>query len=228
MSVFDILDDAAFPEDSAEICMRQDLNQQLKQLNGQLARAAKEVDDESDQRLGVRRSNDHSATEIEEEITRVEEKMRASVLTFHMRGVSTEEYQSFQRLAGRPRKGFQQDLNLGYNVEEMLKIAIRECTFKVEAPDGSEEKFLDQHWRKLWKSINDAQFDDLVACVQNVNRRTARVPTPARSFESQNGSEQNLKLPMDLGSAESDSTDGNHEELQQLLSGQMTDDQSDG
>jgi hypothetical protein len=214
MSVFEILDGATFKEDHQDICMRQDLDSKLRDLYAEQAKLHVAGDDADDQRLAGR-GRDPRLDEIEEEIRGLEAGMEASVLTFWMRGVAPAEYAMLQRNSGKPRREQKMDQMLGYNVQNFFELAIKRCTYKVTSRDGHEAQFAEEHWRKLFSSINDATFDDLCGCVDRVNRRVAKSPSGARSSGSQNGSAQNPTPHTNLESLTSALLDGNQDESQQ-------------
>lgn len=192
-SVFDILNGATFREDHVDVCMKQDVDLKLRDLYTQQRRLVG-VEDDGDRRLG-QKSVGQQMQELEAQIQELEDEMSAHVLTFWMRGVAPAEYNILQRTAGKPRTGNQWDQNVGYNIQAFFEKAMERCTYKVTAPDGTEAVFEKEHWKKLFDSINDGQFDELSACVENVNRKVAKAPTSARSSENQNGSEPKQEQP---------------------------------
>lgn len=212
MSVFEKVEQAQFPKEEVSICLRQDLEKEISALLREQRTVAREINEE-DQRLGQSHDvNRGNASELEERIQELEKVMADSVITFHMQGVSSPEYNRLQRTAGRPNKDSKADQALGYDVENFYRNAIKRCTYKITDVDGNEDaQWSDAQWQKLWTSISDAQFDQLAEGVQKVNRKVARTPTPARISETARDSEQNQELLTNLASATSDSLDGSPE-----------------
>jgi hypothetical protein len=214
MSVFSILEGATFAEDDVSLVMRQDLSSKIESLVKEMAKTRRSINKADDVRLGSPKLSDIANEELQElelQVEALEDLEKASVLTFHMRGVSTDEYSREQAVAGRPRKDHPVDSQVGYNINRFYQNLIKKCTFSIEAPDGSSEKFDAGHWETIWRTISDDQYDDLCACANRVNRKAKKAHSMVQSSVPTNGLEQQQKPLMDLESAINDSQDGNPE-----------------
>lgn len=182
-------DGKGFPKTEVAICLRLDLIDDKKRLlNEQIKKRIKvdSIEQARDARLGSKSTapeeDDPETAEFKEQVRALDEEMRANTLTFHMKGVSTREYNILQSRAGRPRAGNPQDQAVGYNIQNFYEAIIARCTYKVTTASGDEREFGVDDWRGLYDLIIDEQFDDLCAGVHKINREAAgRNPTQARN-----------------------------------------------
>jgi len=211
MSVEEILEGSTFPKDEVNVCMRQDLVDELERLRTQ--RIISAASGSGDVRLGRPQPD---TSEVDDQIEELERQMEASTLTFHMQGIASGEYNIIQRTSGKPRNGSKIDNQMGFNTEAFYQKAIKRCCYKVTSPDGDEVKFTDKQWEKLFSRINDGQMDQFCGSVEKVNRRAARGnPTRGLSFGSANGSGQMQPQLTESESQSSGSEDGSLSEPQQ-------------
>lgn len=166
MPVVDILAEAKFPEATAQICMRPDLQARYE--------AEQAASHREDMRLGMP-SNELLLDDLAAQ-------MAEATLTFHLRGISSSEYNVLQRTAGKPRKDVKVDATIGFNLEEFHIAVIKRCTVKVTAPDGDEALFDGEQWQTFFAHITDAQFDTLAGAATQVNRREPRPPSRQPTF----------------------------------------------
>lgn len=182
-------DGKGFPKTEVQICLRLDLISDKKDLlEEQVKRRLKtdSVEKARDNRLGAKATetpeDDPETAEFKQRLEEINEEMLANTLTFHMKGVSTREYNILQSRAGRPRNGNTMDQSIGYNIQNFYESAVARCTYKVTTSSGDEREFGADDWRGLMDMIIDEQFDDLCAGVQKINREAVnRNPTRARS-----------------------------------------------
>lgn len=133
-SVKDRLKAAKLPERTVDICLRGDLQAEWEDLHRQLADA--EAAAAKDKRL----NGDRRARQIGEQITAVQDQMRAETLVFRMRALPRKQWDALLK-QHPPRRDNEADTQLGYNVDMFMAALIRACTI---APDLD-----DDDWRTL-------------------------------------------------------------------------------
>lgn len=162
-STKDRLKTAKLPERTVDICLRGDLQAEWEDLHRQLADA--EAAAAKDKRL----NGDKRAREIGEQITAVQDQMRADTIVFRMRALSRKAWATLLK-QHPPREKNEEDAQLGYNADEFMVALIRACTY---SPDDLD----DEGWAALLDdTTTEWQFAQLQNTALALNVRKVDVP----------------------------------------------------
>lgn len=162
-STKDRLKKAKLPERTVDICLRGDLQAVWEDLHRQLADV--EAAAAKDKRL----NSDKRAREIGEQITAVQDQMRADTLVFRMRALPKKKWDKLLK-EHPPRKDNEEDAQLGYNVDSFMVALIRACTY---SPDDLD----DEGWSELLDdTTTEWQFAQLQNTALALNVRKVDVP----------------------------------------------------
>jgi hypothetical protein len=153
-----LLDTAALPERTVEICLRGDLVSKVEDLERQLRDAQTSLTTLADAGRAQL-----LATEIES----VREQMRAASVVFRLRGLNRQDWRAILA-AHPPREDDRDDNILGYNQDTFFPALIRACLIE---PDVDDET-----WARLEPVLSSKQFDDLADAALGTSRRTVDVP----------------------------------------------------
>jgi len=137
----DRLKSAKLPERTVDICLRGDLQAEWEDLHRQLADA--EAAAAKDKRL----AGNTAVRAIGEQITAVQDQMRADTIVFRMRALGRKGWDALLK-QHPPRKDNNEDAQLGYNVDTFMEALIRTCTY---SPDDLD----DDTWRELLGDNDD-------------------------------------------------------------------------
>ncbi|MEV5211327.1 hypothetical protein AB0K35_28025 [Micromonospora sp. NPDC053740] len=140
-STKDRLQAAKLPERTVDICLRGDLQAEWEDLHRQLADA--EVAAAKDKRL----NSTGAVQAIADQITAVQDQMRADTIVFRMRALGRKGWDALLK-QHPPRKDNNEDAQLGYNVDTFMEALIRTCTY---SPDDLD----DETWRELLGDNDD-------------------------------------------------------------------------
>lgn len=162
-STKDRLAAAKLPERTVDICLRGDLQAEWEDLHRQLADA--EAAAAKDKRL----NSSGSVRDIAQQITTVQDQMRAETIVFRMRGMGRKAWDKLMK-AHPPRKDHDDDTQLGYNADTFMVALIRECTY---SPDDLD----DELWAELLdEKLTEWQFAQLQNTALALNVRKVDVP----------------------------------------------------
>ncbi|MEV1013781.1 MULTISPECIES: hypothetical protein [unclassified Micromonospora] len=162
-STKDRLAAAKLPERTVDICLRGDLQAEWEDLHRQLADA--EMAAAKDKRL----AGDAAVKAIGEQITAVQDQMRADTIVFRMRALSRKVWAELIK-QHPPRKDNDEDQQLGYNVDTFMVALIRASTY---SPDDLD----DETWADLLdERITEWQFAQLQNTALALNVRKVDVP----------------------------------------------------
>ncbi|MCG5464232.1 hypothetical protein MED01_002397 [Micromonospora sp. MED01] len=167
-STKDRLKGAKLPERTVDICLRGDLQAEWEDLHRQLADA--ELAAAKDKRL----AGDKRARDIGEQITAVQDQMRADTIVFRMRGLGRKRWDRLMK-EHPPRKDNDEDTQLGYNADTFMEALIRACTY---SPDDLD----DDTWAELLGDdkadgkLTEWQFAQLQNTALALNVRKVDVP----------------------------------------------------
>jgi hypothetical protein len=154
----DLLNDAALPEKTVEVCLRGDLLAEVEDLERELR----------DARISVQTMADQGrARKIAEQIEKAREAMREASVVFRLRGLTRKAWAGLVG-AHPPRKDNDTDRALGYNMDTFFPALIRACV--------TEPELNDETWERLDPALSSAQFDELVDAALAVSRRRVDVP----------------------------------------------------
>lgn len=162
-STKDRLKAAKLPERTVDICLRGDLQAQWEDLHRQLADV--EAAAAKDKRL----NGDKRARHIGEQITAVQDQMRAETIVFRMRALGKKTWDALLK-QHPPRRDNDEDTQLGYNADTFMEALIRACTY---SPDDLD----DETWRELFdERLTEWQWAQLQNTVLALNVRQVSVP----------------------------------------------------
>lgn len=153
-----LLDQAALPEKTVEICLRGDLVAEVEDLERQLR----------DLRTNTQTMADRGeARRLAEKIEAVRGDMQAASVVFLLRGLNRHGWRTLMA-AHPPRDGEQADQTVGYNIDEFWPALVRACIVTPEIDDAQ--------WQQLDEVLSSAQFDQLADAAMAVCRRKVDVP----------------------------------------------------
>lgn len=153
-----LLDEAAMPERSVELCLRGDLYAAWQAKDAELTNEIMHAES-----LG---EPDH-ITALRGEVKALEEQMRAATLTVLLRAVPKETFDQLL-LANPPRDENQQDQIAGFNRDALNNDLIRACIIEPEMTD--------ERWGKLTRKITSHQYQELLDAANAVNFNPVDVP----------------------------------------------------
>jgi hypothetical protein len=154
----DLLNDAALPEKTVEICLRGDLVAEVEDLERELR----------DVRTSIETMADRGrARQLAEQIEKAREAMRQASVVFRFRGLNRRAWSALV-VGNPPRKDVEGDRALGYNPEMFFPALIRACLI--------EPSLDDEQWEQLDALLSSAQYDALVDASLAVSRRKVDVP----------------------------------------------------
>lgn len=182
---FDLLiGDASLPEQPVRLCLDGKLRRQYEEVKDRIAgraaerdgqRAAAAAGNEGDTRMVHKGPDAPPADERDPEqdhLDELVEKMRARMVTFIVRAMSSTEYNKLL-LQHPPRKDTatgridQRDYQ-GFNVSTLPPVLVRKSIVK--------PTMTDERWTKVDAVLTDAQFDKLFNIAVEVNRRDEDLP----------------------------------------------------
>lgn len=151
-----LLDSAALPERTVEVCLRGDLQAEVEELSRELQQArATTLADRGEMR------------KLAEQIEKTREAMLDSTVVFRLRGLNRAAYSSLM-VGHPPRDGNDGDATVGYNADAFFPALIRACMVE---PD-----LTDEQWDRLVEVLSSGQFDALADAALAVCRRKVDVP----------------------------------------------------
>lgn len=154
---------------TVDVCLNGELDDQLTKLNRRLM----ESQDSDATSLGA-----NSAAKIRDEIVALQEKARAEALTFKIRRLDWNRNLELQT-EHPPRDGNSEDAEAGWNRATYYPALVRECTYEVEAADGTTldaESLTADWWDAIFAAVNFRQFDELFTAAHAVNSTDAAAP----------------------------------------------------
>lgn len=162
-STKDRLAGAKLPERTVDICLRGDLQAEWEDLHRQLA------DAQAVQARDKRLNSGKAVEEIGQQITAVQEQMRADTIVFRLRALPRRRWTEL--LKGHPaRKDHDEDGQIGFNGETFAPAAIRACTY---SPDDLD----DETWADLLDNrLTEHQFAELTDAMFALNVRKVSIP----------------------------------------------------
>lgn len=158
MSLDDLLNSAALPEKTVEVCLRGDLTAEVEDLERQMRDVRTNA-----QTMAERGTVSALAQRIEE----LRREMQSSAVVFRLRGLNRAGWTALLR-AHPPRKDDKVDAAMGYNVETFFSALIRACLLEPEVTD--------EQWERLEALLSSKQYDDLADAALTVSRRKVDVP----------------------------------------------------
>lgn len=166
-----LLNSAALPEKSVEVCLRGDLVAEVEELERSIRDARTDT-------TAVTMADRGKITQMARRIEQIRRTMIDSTVTFRFRSLGQKGWKdeagnqrkSWPDLitAHEPRDGVPADQQLGYNVESFFPALLRESLL---TPVMTEEQ-----WGKLEAVATSRQYDDLVETCLALNRRKVDVP----------------------------------------------------
>lgn len=155
LNLDDLINDARLPEGTYDLCLRADLQAELEAKQLELAAA---VDEDS---LGV------DTGDLGAEIELLREQMAGSVVKLRLRGLGRQRWAALQKQFP-PRDDDRLDAVCGYNYDEFMPAAIRECI--VEPAISATQ------WDKLLNLMTDGQYTALQKIMLRLNTKDVQVP----------------------------------------------------
>lgn len=153
-----LLDSAALPEKTVEVCLRGDLVAQVEDAERELR----------DVRTNAQTMADRGAARVlAERIQALREEMQSSSVVFRLRGLTRQGWTALLT-EHPPRPGEQTDKTLGYNTDTFFPALIRACLVEPELND--------EQWEQLDAVMSAAQFDDLADAALAASRRKVDIP----------------------------------------------------
>lgn len=153
-----LLDAAALPEKTVEVCLRGDLVAEIEDLERELR----------DLRTNTETMADRGkARLLAEKIEAARDEMQQYTQVFRLRALNRKAWSALIGLHP-PRKDEDGDLALGYNVETFFPALIRGCLVDPQIDDAQ--------WERLDDMLSTRQYDDLAEAAIAVCRRKVDVP----------------------------------------------------
>lgn len=139
--------------------------------------------------LGDSRLND-PARDLARRIQELEESMRASTVTFVVRGLKRGDWNDLVTQHA-PREGNALDKSYGFNVEDLMKAAIPACIAGVENSKGEDLPFDPSvEWDALADDMTDSQYEEFILAALRVNKGRNEVPFSLSAFRMIQTSDQ--------------------------------------
>jgi hypothetical protein len=159
----EILDDAALPEVTVPLCVRNDLQQQFEAAEQRLADALQAVND-ADSLGGSPGDLEGLAAEIET----IRQAMAKRTIKFRFQA---RDKTRWSRMIAEhpPREDDERDKPLGLNIDTFFTQLIKESTVS--------PKMTGARWDKLLPTITDGQWDVLTNTLWSLNRQ-GQLPIP--------------------------------------------------
>jgi hypothetical protein len=157
-NTFDVdawLNSARLPEKTHPLCLRGDLVADYENLKRRKAEVAK-----TDSLAG-------ESAEIEEQLDRLREEMKTATVVVRMRAMPKRRWDELIN-AHKPREDNELDQAIGYDPDAFFNAAIPESIV--------EPKLTPAQWAKLSESLTEAQYNDLVSVVNDLNVRKVDIP----------------------------------------------------
>jgi len=139
--------------------------------------------------LGDARLND-PAKELAKKVQELEEAMKASSVTFLVRGMKRGDWNELVAEHG-PRDDNTLDKTYGFNVEALMKAAIPKCIAGVENSAGEPLPFDPAtEWDALADDMTDSQYEEFILAALRVNKGRNEVPFSLSAFRMIQSSDQ--------------------------------------
>lgn len=139
--------------------------------------------------LADARLND-PAKDIAKKINDLEEEMKASTVSFLVRGMKRGDWNELVT-AHAPREGNALDKSYGFNVEALMTAAIPKSIAGVENQAGEPLDFdVPAEWDALAGDMTDSQYEDFVLATLRVNKGRNEVPFSLSAFRMIQDSDQ--------------------------------------
>lgn len=162
MNLKDKLAGARRPEQTVSVCLRGDLHARVQELTKQLNAA--------ELNAAVSLAGGTGVSELRAEIDELQQQIREHSIELTFQALPRSRW---SQLVGEhaPRTTDQHvaDRTFGINTDEFFPALLRESLIAPEMDEGDWASLLDE-------AINDAQYDELVTCVWNLNRKAVPVP----------------------------------------------------
>jgi hypothetical protein len=171
------------PETTVDLCLDGSLHAEWRKAQLELERVQKQ--NAGDDRLNT------PARAIAERIESIQEAMRAEVVTFTVRALPRNEWSGLVE-SNPPREGNKLDAEIyGFNLAAVMGAAIPACIVKAEQHGEPLEFNPNADWDALADDMTDAQYEDFMQAVLQVNRGRQDVPfsyAALREIQSSAGS----------------------------------------
>ncbi len=139
--------------------------------------------------LADARLND-PAKDIAKKINDLEEEMKASTVSFLVRGMKRGDWNELVA-AHAPREGNALDKSYGFNVEALMTVAIPKGITGVENQAGEPLDFdVAAEWDALADDMTDSQYEDFILATLRVNKGRNEVPFSLSAFRMIQASDQ--------------------------------------
>ena len=170
------------PETQVKFCLDGDLKAQHEA-------AEAEFNDVRSRSLADARLND-PAKDLAKKIHDLEDAMRASTVTFLVRGMKRAAWSDLVA-AHPPREGNALDKSYGFDVAELMKVAIPASIAGVENNDGEPLDFdVTAEWDALAEDMTDSQYEEFILAALRVNKGRNEVPFSLSAFRMIQNSDQ--------------------------------------
>lgn len=170
------------PEKTVDLCLDGSLRAEWERATSELERINKE-------NVGDARLNS-PARAVAERIVALEEGMKASLVTFTIRGMRRADWEHLTS-TNPPREGDDNDKKLyGFNLAAVMARAIPESIVAVYQGDEKLDFDPDVDWPPLADDMTDSQYDEFMVAVLQVNRGRSEVPFSFAASREMRSSEQ--------------------------------------
>jgi hypothetical protein len=156
------------PETTVELCLDGSLYGEWRTAQAELERLNKE-------KLGDDRLNSPIKAKAEQ-IKKLEQAMKDQTVTFTLRGMRRADWEHLTT-ANPPRDGDERDEKLyGFNLSAVMERAIPESIVAVQQGEEKIDFDPDTEWADLADNMTDAQYEDFIVGVLQVNRGRVELP----------------------------------------------------
>lgn len=169
------------PETTVEFCLDGELFSRYQEVEDDLKEARQ-------QGLADKRLNG-AASVIARHLVEITEQMRAESVTFTLRGMPRKDWAKL--VAENPaRDGNQLDKTYGFNLDEVMEVAIPACIVGVKKHGEPVEFDPAADWDALADDMTDAQYENFVIKTLTVNRGRQEVPFSQAAYKLTADSDQ--------------------------------------
>lgn len=173
-SLKDLLKQATLPERIVSIVMDRGLVAEFQALEDDLQRA-------NEAKLSDRRKGGEAAA-ISRKIEDVREKMRASTVTFKLRGMRGSDWRAMKAKHPAKKDGSQVDQILGADTEGLFNEAVRASIVEPEIDD--------EDWSNLLEVLTDGEWESFTNTVYSMNEEGTVIPFSQAAFRARSSSDE--------------------------------------
>jgi hypothetical protein len=139
--------------------------------------------------LADARLND-PAKDVARKVNDLEEQMKASAVSFLVRGMKRGDWNDLVT-EHAPREDNALDKSYGFNVPDLMKVAIPKSIAGVENSKGEPLPFVPaDEWDTLADDMTDSQYEDFILATLRVNKGRNEVPFSLSAFRMIQDSDQ--------------------------------------